>query len=196
MAPRIVSVDVETTSLNEVWTRTPRWPWEIGLVDRQTRESLWLFVAGLPLSQADPVSLQKGGYYLRHPEQKDGEIPDGAQLVGPQRAAELVAEFTASAHLLGANVTFDYTTLGGFMFTVGVIPSWKWFHLEVEVLAAGLLGRLEELPERGSWGLGTIARQAGLEVDETRRHSALYDAELALDLYEWCVARQPSLTLA
>ena len=196
MAPRIVAVDTETTSLNEVWTRKPRWPWEIALVDRRTRENLWIFVAGLPMTDADPKSLQIGGYYLRHPEQNDGEIPAGAHLAGPQRAAELVAEFTAGASIVGANVQFDVSTLGAFMYTVGVMPSWNYLPLEVETAAAALLGRLEELKSRGSYGLGTLARLAGLEVDESRKHTALYDAELALDLWEWCVAKQPSLTLA
>lgn len=196
MAPRIVSVDTETTSLNEVWSRSPRWPWEIALIDADTRDQLWLFVAGLPLTDADPKSLQIGGYYQRHPEQNDGMIPAGAQLAGPQRAAEQVAEFTAGAHLLGANVAFDLTTLGWFMTTVGVIPAWKWFPLEVETPAAALLGRLSEIPPRGSYGLGELCRRAGLVVSDDRRHTALYDAGLALELWEWCLERAPELTPA
>lgn len=195
MAPRIVAVDTETTSLNNVWSRNPRWPWEIALIDQRTRESLWLFVAGVPLTGADPESLKIGGYYLRHPEQSE-ELPAGAQLAGPIRAAEQVAEFTAGAHLLGANVSFDVNTLGWFMSTVGVLPAWRWFPLEVETAAAALLGKMGDIPERGSWGLGTLARLAGIEVSHDRRHTALYDAELALELWEWCVARQPSLTPA
>jgi hypothetical protein len=205
MTERIVFLDTETTSL-----RPDRRAWEIGLIVRRIaapdQEFHWLVRADdLDLGNADPMSLNIGRYYERHPNGRgDGLVPPRATLASEANVMADVEFQTRGAHLVGAVPNFDADVLGARMRANGICPSWHYHLTCVENLAAGWLSAYAAMLERGEpgeipgleraaelrriaappWDSDELSRAVGVEPDETKRHTALGDAAWARDIWD------------
>lgn len=84
------------------------------------------------------------------------------------------------------NASFDNQFLRGFFLQNGdqYFGSWFWSNsLDVMVLASQHL--LEERTKMENFKLATVAKQIGINVDETKLHDAGYDISLTRAIYEY-----------
>jgi hypothetical protein len=179
-APGLVFADTETTSL-----RPNRRVWEIGAITRPaggTRDDdeehqIFVDVDDLDLGEADPKSLEIGGFYNRHP-QMDGHRGHALMLSGEKDAMRVVERMTRGNLIVGAVPNFDTEALGARMRWTGVCPAWRYHLTDVENVAAGALG------QPPPWNFDGILTSFGLTYDEADRHTALGDARMVRDLYD------------
>lgn len=191
MTQTLTWLDCETISLKP-WRRA----WEIALITRHPDEpdlewQWFIHPADLDWANADPVALDIGRFWDRHPHGpylRDGGDPDAApSLAGVYRLApvlEAVARETVDrALILGSNPSFDTSTLEPRMRDLGIVPGWHHHSEDVPTLAKGwLLGRGLPLPEGGK--SDDYCRAVGVEPDCYERHSALGDCRLFRDVYD------------
>lgn len=194
----IIFLDTETTSL-----RPDRRVWELGAVVRrlaapEQRVHRFVYAEDLDLGNADPFSLDIGGYYRRHPQAVPvpAGVPIGAEL---HSEAEALAEFeylSRGALIAGNVVNFDTEVIAARMRAHGLLPGWHYHLCDVEALAAGYLrGRavLEPGAEVASsmlqiaeppWDSGELSQALGIDPGKYERHTAMGDADWARDLYD------------
>lgn len=180
---RFAFLDTETTSL-----RPDRRAWEIGVIirrpDQPDHEQSWIIDASdLDLGNADPFSLDIGGFYQRHPQFNGGD-PD-VEVCYESFALEQVEALLRGAYIVGAVPNFDTEVLGNRMRVHGILPSWHYHLVDVENLAAGALRRPPP------WGFDDLLHEFGLTFDEADRHTALGDARMARALYDRVMAGAP-----
>lgn len=173
---KLIFMDTETTSLN----RYKRRIWDLGYIVREPgeddREEQFFF--NVSLKHADPMSLKIGGYYERHPEPyyEFGQFSrDEADVL-----RDVVDDFRG-ATLVGAVPSFDEETLARFVWkTLRLQPTWHYHLIDIETLVAG---RLALAPP---WNYDKVIEMAGLPpIKEEERHTALGDARMVRDLYDW-----------
>jgi DNA polymerase III epsilon subunit-like protein len=175
----LVIVDVETTSLH----RDLRRAWEVAAIVRAPFagpdvEFCWqIDRADLDLANADPMSLEIGRFAERH----------GTGTTWPEADIAVVLHGITSdrAVLVGAIPSFDEETLHRMLVRHGHVPGWHHRICDVEQMARAVLGWPAA---KGS--LGDLAAALGIAVDPGQRHSALYDARLARDVYDLVRSRQ------
>jgi len=132
------------------------------------------------LWEADPTSLNIGGYYTRHPNPYN---IDGAML-GEQKVftwrdlGPIVAEIMRDAIVVGAVPWFDTDGIAQPLQQRGLIPTWHYHLVDVETLAAGRLGLLPP------WNFDSILAAYDLKYRKEDRHTALGDARMCRDLYD------------
>lgn len=187
----LVWLDTETTSL-----RHDRRAWEIAAIVRRPGlpdvEHQWLIhVADLDITNADPVALDVGGFWDRHPQAahvRDGGDPtkappaDGvfALTSALRQLAVLVAD---RALILGSNPAFDTYTLEPRMLETGIPPGWHYHPVDVPTLAQGwILGAGKPLPD--STKSDAISLAVGIDPARYDRHAALGDCRWLRDLYD------------
>jgi hypothetical protein len=178
--PALVFADTETTSL-----RPDRRVWEIGAIVRPAggtraddqEHHMFINIDELDLGEADPKSLEIGGFYSRHP-QMDGPRGHALMLANEADAMRVVEKMTRGRLIVGAVPWFDTEALGARMRWTGVCPAWKYHLVDVENVAAGALG----LPP--PWGFDDILARFGLTYDEADRHTAVGDARMVRDVYD------------
>lgn len=175
-----VFTDTETTSL-----RHDRRAWEIGAIVREEgkddTEHSWLIdVSDLDLGNADPKSLEIGGFYDRHPDFDPARRDQfaGALAVPEWSAAREFEALTRGATIVAANVGFDAEVLANMFRRNDFCPSWHYRLFDIESYAAGALG----LPM--PVGLDKLLAAYGLTHDDADRHTALGDARRVRDLYD------------
>ncbi|MBB3040003.1 exonuclease domain-containing protein [Hoyosella altamirensis] len=184
----IVALDVETDGLapwRHVWEVAMIKRWPDGHVKRRhyfIRDAVNL--ARLP----DLTGLRVGGYFERHPQGVRGPsvgaheaeriLSACASFRPAAYVAEKVMDFTFDAYLVGANVAFDAASLERLLRGHECAPGWHYRLIDVETYAAGKFG----------WpyprGLRGTAEQLDIDVDGTKTHTAMYDAELAMRVYD------------
>jgi DNA polymerase III epsilon subunit-like protein len=190
MTGTLIFLDTETTSL-----RPDRRVWELGAIIRRVAgggdHEIRRFIRAedLDLGNADPFSLDIGGYYDRHPQGRgDGSLDRGSKL---ESEAEVLAEFahlSRGAHLVGNVVNFDADVLDRRMRAHGILPGWNYHLVDVEALAAGNLAvgddpQLREIA-RPPWNSEDLSAALGVKVPgPDERHTALGDARWARDVY-------------
>jgi hypothetical protein len=172
-------IDTETTSL-----RPDRRVWEWAVIRVQpdgiaeTSEG-FVMASSLDLGNADPMSLKIGRFYERHP-QFNGSILEGlvdSSLYSEYSMAAAVERHTRDALIVGAVPNFDTEVLAAHMRAAGFAPAWHYHLIDVETLAAGQLGMLPP------WNFDSVLTAYELVYDETRRHTAMGDAEMAAQLF-------------
>ncbi|MER7331631.1 MULTISPECIES: hypothetical protein [unclassified Micromonospora] len=199
MTRPIVFLDCETTSL-----RPDRRAWEIALILRRPEHSdherSWLVtVEDLDLGNADPQSLQVGGFYDRHPEinPQYQPVPFSA-LRGPSLQPEFavlrtVESLTRGAIVYGSNPAFDMDVLDRRMRANGILPSW---HYRGECIATAakwwLKGRGLPVPE--SEKSEDLSRAVGVDPTQFDRHTALGDCQWTRAIFDVISAPAPALT--
>ncbi|MBF6138086.1 hypothetical protein IU501_34525 [Nocardia otitidiscaviarum] len=160
----LIFLDTETTHLNPRLRR----PWEIAMIRRPALEGLpdrlTILIEDVDLADADPVSLNIGRYYERHPNHNN-RVPDDDRweaspswrctripgialdestvLMTDADAAAEIEEWTAGAQLIGLVPEFDASTLDTMLRRHRLLPRWHYQTIDVETEAAGWLkGRL------------------------------------------------------
>lgn len=189
----IVFLDTETGGL----AHDDR-PWEYGFVvekpEVEPTYHLWHVVDFFP-AKADPIALQFGGFYDRHPGHRDYEgvppevadagLPESLadsrveQLVGVE--AQLMLRFerlTRGALIVCCNDSFDVPKVGDAMHRAGL--AWGRYYRTVDAYgyAAGALGLHPATDsERIATALGVDREKHG------KAHNALVDALYARDMF-------------
>ena len=174
---KIVFCDTETTGLGP-----KRQIWDLALIVRDGEspddvEHQWFFP--VDLAKADPIALDIGRYYDRHPDPWDqGPGMRGADAVSywPHHAGD-IAGLLRGALVVGAVPWFDTQALDRTLRRYGALPTWNHHLVDVEALAAGRLGM------RPPWNFDQVLAGFGLARGEDR-HTAIGDARLVRDLYD------------
>lgn len=199
-------IDTETTGLDMDVARV----WEFAGIRREPdgdETTLHLMVADVDLSDADPQSLDIGGFYERHPVHRHSPLMLGREAVpvpGWQDLPEVVAAkaiswFTRDATIIGANVQYDMHLLRRMMKRHGVLPRWHYRPVDVTGYAAGYLhgywvATRKHLPERAEegpfdnglpWSGARVAAALGLVQEEDTTHTALGDALFVKQVWDY-----------
>ncbi len=185
---RIAWCDTETTGLHPGCR-----PWEIAAIIRpaggDVRSDIplrWFIdVRDLDLGNADPKALAIGGFYQRHPQMVDDQVPrdeaPGVFRLGDALAA--IERLLRGAVVFGSNPGFDTGVLDPLMRAYRILPSWHYHPVDVPTLAEGWLrGSGRPLPEQLK--SDARCRAAGVDPDRYDRHTALGDCELFRAVYE------------
>jgi hypothetical protein len=187
----VCAIDIETDGLHH-----GRRAWEVAIIRRFTgefaRTITWHRFIDIDLSTADVAGLRIGGFYDRHPYGRylsGSNLPPTApdrsrfesgypDVVTRTRAAQEIARLTHGATIVGAIPSFDTETLTQLLLSEGVIPAWHYRLRCVETLAAGHFGH----------DLGGLKKCAdALGIEPWDEHTALGDANAALQIYDACI---------
>ena len=187
----LVALDCETTSL-----RRDCRIWEIGAIarrpGREEQEYRWFIrTEDLDLGNADPFSLDIGGFYQRHP-QMIGKV-SGSDMPGPE--ADVLAEVEKvcrGAHIIGNVVNFDTQRLDTRMAAHGILWNGHYHLIDVEALAIGYLAAKIQASNGAAdpgvlalpWDSEMLSAALGVKVPGEDRHTALGDARWALAMYD------------
>jgi len=174
-----VFLDVEADGLHP-----NRRPWEIAMVRREpdgTERELAFFVA-LNLQASDPVGLDIGRFWDRHPtgrklSGKPATPGDAVVVYNVHDASRTVMQWTFGATIVGAVPSFDTDILARMLRSEGHLPAWHHRLRCVETMAYGHLKR-----EPG--GLRDCADALGIPYRVDALHTALGDARLARDIHD------------
>jgi len=178
MSRPIAFVDTETDGLHP-----QRRAWEVAIIRRDpdgTRQE-WRAFLPLDLRHADPMALQIGRFWDRHPSGRkvSGKepCPSDSAVMSAHEAAKQIMRLTFGATIVGAVPSFDTDVLSRLLRSEGYLPSWHHRLRCVETLTAGHL-RIE------AGGLADCALAVGLSYDPTALHTAMGDARLAEQVYD------------
>lgn len=185
---RIVAVDIETTGLDPERHDI----WEIALVvrDEGCADEVHRWYIKPRLDTAESAALRISRFYdveealrgTNPPAALDELVEVADWWCSPTATAHQVARLTAGAHLVGASPAFDARFLEQFLRDHVRVPAWRHRLIDVEAMAAGLMGW--ETPK----GLADTAEALDLEVDRDLTHGAIYDALLAMRVYDAVLA--------
>lgn len=191
MTRPIVFLDTETTHLHPELARA----WEIAVIVRRPgqpdhEQSFFVHADCLNLGYADPMALQIGRFYERHPHADDYVAASPMAIGrGPKTprvehvVLRTVEQLTRGAIVYGSNPAFDMDVLGRRMRANGILPSW---HYGGECLATAakwwLKGRGMPLPE--SEKSEDLSRAIGVDPDGFDRHTALGDCRWTRAMFD------------
>ncbi|WP_061290676.1 hypothetical protein [Herbidospora cretacea] len=170
----IVVLDTETNSL-----RPDRVPWDVAMVTVDATGTVKEYAAFVEMTHwdkanADPMALQVGGYFSRYPDFVPGGYVGRASGV-----ARDVERWTRGKTIVGAVPNFDTECLAAMMRREGVVPSWHYHLLDIEILVAGYLiakGEKLKLP----WKSDELSKAIGVDPGDYDRHTALGDCRWTL----------------
>jgi hypothetical protein len=177
----LVFVDTETTSL-----RPDREIWEIAMIRRELTgtESTVNIMIEVHLNNADPVSLNIGKFWERHPDgqyMKNGNTK--GYTVSKKEAAAMIFAMTFESQLVGAIPSFDANGMETLLRSQGFIPMWHHRLICVESMTVGLMGY-------NVGGLAECAKVVWGLKDYEQSHTAFGDADLAKRLYNAIIERE------
>lgn len=196
----VAFVDVETTGLHPFIHEI----WEVGLITPDGKERRW-FLPPERLADADPMSLEVGGFHRRHPQGHEfvweehlgnADFEDRGLVESAEIFAVEFAALTHGLHLAAACVSFDALRLEVVLRGNNEIPAWHYHLIDVEVLVAGCLSAkadvIVDTMERGAlrlaarppWNSTDLSQAIGVEPGNFERHTAVGDCRWAKALYE------------
>lgn len=170
----LVFIDTETTGLDPMRHTV----WEVALIAGGEEFSAILPLTPQAMADANPISLEIGGYHRR--VKTDVNSLDEREIQKDRRwAAMMVDAFTTGKHLVGANPAFDAAFLKGLLREAGLESKWHYHLLDIEPLMIGVLAdRGIEVPI--PWKSTELSEMLGVPgPSEEERHTALGDAR-------WC----------
>lgn len=163
----VLFLDTETTGLHPELHPV----WEVAAITDSDESYLW-HIRGVSLTYADPKALSMNGFYDRY-----GKDPKARLLTKGQFIDEFL-ELADGRHLAGAVVSFDEERIRRMTYEAGLAPTWHYHLVDVEALAAGLLG----IPP--PWDSEDLSRKLDVLPDRFSRHTAMGDAKWAKSIYE------------
>lgn len=180
VSPNVVFVDTETTGVDPDRHNV----WEIALVgDFGSR----LYVRSsdmVDLEYADPTALRINGFYDRIVIPGAG---DRIKLPNDRTMALEIARLTAGKHLAGIVPGFDATFIAKFLLGSGIAPAWHYQTIDVEVMAAGVLGL--EPPYDTEQVVRLLNHPALTALAGEGKHTAMGDARFAAGMYNAALLR-------
>ncbi len=184
----IVFLDVETDGLHP-----GRHAYELAMIrrDEHGEREISVFV-DIELGNSDPMALNVGRYWERHPDPHrcNGE-PYGELYMGPCEAAALVSQWTHGAVIVGCVPSFDTETLAVLLREQGLVPTWHHRIICAYTLAAGYIA-CSGGPLVPPWSPDEMSLQIGVDMpSDSERHTALGDARWAMRLYDAVMACKP-----
>jgi hypothetical protein len=178
-------IDTEATSLD----RYTREVWEVAMIRREANglETAYeALVAGVDLSQANPVSLRIGRFYDRceyASGRVTGLIGNGYNHAGA--IAANVERMTRGAHLVGAVPSFEDTSLAPLLRRHQLAPAWHYHLVCIENVLAGYFG---VVPPYSS---DELSMRIGVDPADFQRHTAMGDVLWVRAQWDAWQARQP-----
>ena len=135
--------------------------------------------------------------------QKTNVIPDDLRgYPDPMEIHDLFINTVLSKHIdrydkqdkfwfINFGAEFDAKFLRRWMESCGdnYFGAWFWYPvIELQSLAGELLK--EQRPKMENFQLATVCRTLGIPVDDSKTHTALYDAKLAMQIYEKTILKK------
>lgn len=181
---KILFYDLETTG-TKFWRNGIHQIGGIVDIDGEEMERFDIRVAPNPQAEVEQEALDVAGVTL---EQVRGYMP---MAEGYSRLVEILSKYVYKYdkkdkfYLAGYNnASFDNAFLRAFFVQNGdkYFGSWFWSNcLDVYVLATPHL--FDRRPMMENVKLMTVAREMGIEIDESKLHDATYDIELTREIY-------------
>jgi hypothetical protein len=186
-------VDTETTSLD----RYTREVWEVGMVRREpdgSQTSYEVLVAGVDLSEANPVSLKIGRFYDRYDMNHAARkhlliVGHSTKYAIPEDVARNVERMTRGAHLIGAVPSFEDTSLAPLLKRHQLAPAWHYHLVCIGNVLAGYFG---VVPPYSS---DELSMRIGVDPAQFERHTAMGDVRWVMaqwDAWQAQMAMHPS----
>lgn len=212
----IVFLDTETDGVHP-----GRRVWEVAMIRRDGTggEDEVSFYVEIDLATADPFGLKIGRFYDRHPvgrwlSSQGGPIDfpqprsvhqggvSSRDLLSRSAAAQLVAQWTHGATIIGMCPNFDTECLSWMLAEHQLTPSWHYSLVDVETMAAGYLRLVEKANMQKAQDVDPdvkfgpsvaalpfdsdqITKALGVAPPTTEeRHTALGDARWCARLYD------------
>lgn len=155
--------------------------WEVGLIlfnparPGSRYEAAWqIQLSDEQIEAGDPIGMEIGRFADRY---------DASMATSPERFCETFSGLTDGCHLAGNVVSFDEERLRRLLLNHGAKPGWHYHLIDVENLAVGYLaakGERVALP----WKSDALSMRLGVDPESYDRHTALSDAQWALDTYK------------
>lgn len=181
-AAPIAFVDTETLGLD---AEAPIW--EFAAIKRtynddtaspvsHLEQTMHLFIEHIPWPWLETLPAEfRNDYQQRY---------DPAAALPAWRAAPLIHDFLAGAHVVGAVPSFDTVRLGRLLERHGLDPEpWHYHLVDVENMAVGYLagrGQLLDPP----WKSNALSAAIGVDPDDYDRHTAMGDVLWCRDQYD------------
>lgn len=199
----IVHGDLETTGLNPEFHRPYEAAFITTLVGRPVRHHFWVHAADLLWRDHDPVALDIGRFWDRHPHAaylQAGHHPVTApDLHGVWRLDQLlpvIAGLFAGRKLFaGSNPAFDIAMLAPRMIERGITPTWHHHPEDVGSMAKGWLCGRGIVPPASN-KTDDLFRVVGVDPDSYPRHTAMGDCELTHAVHAVITGTSAPLSLA
>lgn len=178
---KLIFIDIETTGLDldrhEIW--------EVGCIVREVtpgdtdpsyddQEYHWFLPVDRP--KADLIALNIGKFFERFPSFTN-RLPE--DISDPLNFANEFMRLSVGAHLVGACTDFDAYRIAKLLKKEGCIAAWNYHLVDVENLLAGKLGI------QPPWKWRDTLETCGIDLEKYEQHTALGDARLARDVYDW-----------
>ena len=175
MPTTLVAVDLETTGLGPDCHIT-QFGWVVRLPDGTETEHVAYPTHSL--DNAEPTALELTRYWETIATQPREPFAD----VVARFLTDAAGQDGKGATLVCANPCFDSTRILAGARAVGLTVGAPWHHrlCDVEALAAPYVSA----PNERIPGLKDVAEALGVDYDLTAHHDALYDARLALTVYD------------
>lgn len=192
---RIVFFDTETTEL-----RDDREIWEYGLIVRdpgQADRERQVIITDADFSWANPVSLQIGGAYERHPAFNGSKLAKEMTYLEQRQASRILEVETRGAIIVGAVPDFDTSGAKNLLRRNGLPWSGHYHLVDIENLVVGYLrglalgGVIDEGPGLPPWSSDGLSTMLGVTPPGPgQRHTALGDARWVRDQWDVIMPRQ------
>jgi len=179
----ICYIDTETSGLNPYKHQPLTAAFKV-VIDGKTVETKELSFGLMDSSVIDDKALEANG--LTRTEIK--KFPSCMQTYEELKAflGRFVNPYLKTDKMIFAayNARFDYDMLRALFERLGdrYFGSWFWFP-PLDIMNTAMDALQADRAKLSDFKLGTVARFLGVEVDKSKLHGALYDIELAIEVY-------------
>lgn len=179
-------IDCETTGLEP----DHHVVWEIGFIIDDIKHCCMLELTDEEIRLASSQALSVGNFYSRYYSTKEWftkdmvninknlEIHGWVPIQSRRSFALWLVQSINTRHLAGMNPNFDDEFIGNFCRKYSIPPVWNYHLVDIEALIAGK----QKTPP--PWKSKDLSLSIGIDPDDFDRHTALGDAEWAMNCYK------------
>lgn len=181
----ICFIDTEYTTLDP-WRRRP---WEIAIIRRDPGVpdvEMQIILTDVDLCDADPKSLEIGGFFQRHPKFGVGEENPLVSYLPEHEAARLVETMTRECHIIAAVPDPDVDILREMLRRHGLRWTGHYHLMDIENVAIGYVKGLDD-SFRPKFPLNSeqLSELCGVPCPKDEdRHTAMGDARWVRDWWD------------